>query len=128
MMMQKLLLPIVAAVVLSVATPSFATFWNHDEWNWDFDWSELRDQEWDHNWDQEWDTKHEWPNLSGVKEWLEDKDWSRDGHDWGRCGNDNPVPEPATMSRGKRSTDRKLNNPKRPASLRGVFLCAGPPG
>ncbi len=97
-MMKKLLLPIVAVVVLSIATPSFATFWKGDSKDWNFDWSKLQDREWDNDWDWDWDRDidREWPDRGDIKEWLEGKDWTRDGHDWGSCGNDNPVPEPAT--------------------------------
>lgn len=95
-MMKKLLLPIAALIVLSIATPSFATFWNNNKRDRNFDWSGQQDKQWDHDWDC--DTDHEWPNLSQIKDWLENKDWSRGSHDWdGWCNkSDNPVPEPAT--------------------------------
>lgn len=95
-MMKKLLLPIAAAIVLCVATPSFATYWDgHNGGHQGFDWSQTQpDREWNHDWPsrpeiKEWLSKKDWP-----KEWP--KEWPKDGHHkWdGRC--DNPVPEPAT--------------------------------
>lgn len=87
-MMKKLLLPIVAGVVLSVATPSFATFWNHDKPDWNFDWPKSQDHNWDHDWDWDQDQDHDWPDWGGSGDWPGHGNWCRP--------KDNPVPEPAT--------------------------------
>ncbi len=97
-MMQKLLMPMMAAIVLSVATPSFATFWGqhndrptHDR-GWDCDWEierPVRDDCHDWDWD-EWCEKigtstqdhgdFQWPKFDGDKpDWREHLSKLKDG-------------------------------------------------
>jgi PEP-CTERM motif len=110
-MIQKLILPVVAAVVLCVATPSSATYWGNTDCDWGFDWPSQNDGaacdwgDWGGVSDNDWnswpsrrsnrgDWNHTWPG--GGSDWdCNDWDWDCDW-DWQCPPDEDPVPEPAT--------------------------------